>query len=91
MAKKQFMMITPMIPTLVIIFCWTINMNDARSLHESLSKKTGKCPHLQNEGLHAVLDRVCEECFVMFRFMDPDVGAKCKYDINTIISTISSI
>uniref|UniRef100_A0A915HUJ4 Uncharacterized protein n=1 Tax=Romanomermis culicivorax TaxID=13658 RepID=A0A915HUJ4_ROMCU len=37
-----------------------------------------KCPDLKNEGLYAVLDRVCEECFLIFRFLDADVGAKCK-------------
>uniref|UniRef100_A0A915KZR2 Uncharacterized protein n=1 Tax=Romanomermis culicivorax TaxID=13658 RepID=A0A915KZR2_ROMCU len=50
---------------------------EAVTLQEILSRNT-KCPHLSNEGLHSQLDNVCEVCFQLFRFMDPDIGAKCR-------------
>uniref|UniRef100_A0A5S6QVE5 Uncharacterized protein n=1 Tax=Trichuris muris TaxID=70415 RepID=A0A5S6QVE5_TRIMR len=36
------------------------------------------CPIYKNEALHAVVDRICDECHDMFRNADPNLRAKCR-------------
>ncbi|KRY72592.1 ADP-ribose pyrophosphatase, mitochondrial [Trichinella pseudospiralis] len=41
----------------------------------------GNCPIFQNEVLHAVVDRICDMCHEMFRNADPNLRAKCRYNM----------
>ncbi|KFD52289.1 hypothetical protein M513_06852 [Trichuris suis] len=42
------------------------------------SMAVGNCPIYKNEALHAVMDRICDECHNMFRHADPNLRAKCR-------------